>query len=143
VRTRLGLFPSWYAEPAADWPQPLELAGFPLPPSSAVLPPAFAEFVRREGNPIVFTPGTGVTDVKQFFEEGRQCCEAVGTPGVFSSRHLSIPSGGLGSRFMSFEFLDLALVLKHAALLVHHGGIGTTAPRLAGQCAADHPGQAL
>lgn len=126
VRARLGFFPSWYAEPAADWPQPFELAGFPLPPTTAVLPSEYTDFVRREGKPIVFTPGTGVPDVALFFEQARQCCEALDLPGVFLSRHLRAP-GGLGTRIRHFEFLDLELVLKHAALLVHHGGIGTTA----------------
>jgi rhamnosyltransferase subunit B len=126
VRARLGFFPSWYADPAADWPQPFELAGFPLPATTATLPSEFSDFVRREGNPIVFTPGTGVPDVALFFEQARQCCEALALPGVFLSRHFRAPSG-LGSRIRHFEFLDLELVLKHTALLVHHGGIGTTA----------------
>ena len=126
VRARLGFFPSWYAEPAADWPQPFELAGFPLPPTTAALPAEFTDLVRREGKPIVFTPGTGVPDVGLFFEQARQCCEALALPGVFLSRHFRAPEG-LGSRIRHFEFLDLELVLKHTALLVHHGGIGTTA----------------
>jgi rhamnosyltransferase subunit B len=127
VRARIGLFPSWYAEPASDWPQRFDLAGFPLPSSSASLPGEFTELVRREGSPIVFTPGTGVPDVELWFEQARQCCEALGMPGVFLSRHFRMPSGGLGSKIRHFEFLDLEAVLKHAALLVHHGGIGTTA----------------
>lgn len=126
VRARLGFFPSWYAEPAADWPQPFELAGFPLPATTAALPSEFTDFVRREGSPIVFTPGTGVPDVALFFEQARQCCEALELPGVFLSRHFRAPRC-LGSRIQHFEFLDLELLLKHSALLVHHGGIGTTA----------------
>lgn len=66
-------------------------------------------------------------DVQLFFAEARQCCEALGLPGVFLSRHFHPPSGGLGDRIRQFEFLDLQLVLQHAVLLVHHGGIGTTA----------------
>lgn len=126
VRARLGFFPSWYAEPAADWPQPFELAGFPLPATAAALPSEYTDFVRREGKPIVFTPGTGVPDVSLFFEQARQCCEALDLPGVFLSRHFRAPTD-LGTRIRHFEFLDLELVLKQAALLVHHGGIGTTA----------------
>jgi rhamnosyltransferase subunit B len=124
VRARLGFFPRWYAEPAADWPQPFELAGFPLPATVATLPKEFTDFVLREGNPIVFTPGTGVPDVELFFEQARQCCETLGLPGVFLGRHFRAVKR---SRIRHFEFLDLELVLKHAALLVHHGGIGTTA----------------
>ncbi len=123
---RLGFFPAWYAEPAADWPQPFELAGFPLPPTTGTLPGELIDFVRREGKPIVFTPGTGVPDVALFFQQARQCCEALGLPGVFLSRHYRAPAQ-LGNRLRHFEFLDLQLVLQQAALLVHHGGIGTTA----------------
>lgn len=130
VRLRLGLFPDWYAEPASDWPEPFELAGFPLPSSAATLPDEFLELVRREGQPIVFTPGTGVRDVALWFEQARECCQALDMPGVFLSRHFSAPSAGLGSKILHFPFLDLEAVLKHAALLVHHGGVGTTARAL-------------
>ncbi|MEO8185115.1 MAG: nucleotide disphospho-sugar-binding domain-containing protein [Deltaproteobacteria bacterium] len=131
VTTRVGFFPSWYAEPAPDWPSGCKLVGFPLSPTSASPPSGLAEFVRREGKPVVFTPGTGVVDVERFFEDARQCCEVLDMPGVFLSPHFRAPNTGVGSRMLHFDFLDLELVLRHAALLVHHGGIGTTARALA------------
>ncbi|MET0414303.1 MAG: nucleotide disphospho-sugar-binding domain-containing protein [Polyangiaceae bacterium] len=127
VRQHLGFFPDWYAEPAADWPRPFELVGFPLPASSSSPPARLTEFIAREGKPLVFTPGTGVPDVRQFFDEARHCCEALGMPGVFLSPHLRTPSERPGSRIIHFDFVELSLVLQHAAALVHHGGIGTTA----------------
>jgi rhamnosyltransferase subunit B len=130
VGARLGFFPRWYAEPAADWPERLELVGFPLARSSAPLPAELTAFIEREGAPLVFTPGTGVSDVRRFFEDARHCCEVLGWSGVFLSPHFRMPSGGLGPRILHRDFIELEPLLRRARLLVHHGGIGTTARAL-------------
>jgi rhamnosyltransferase subunit B len=127
ITQRLGFFPHWYAKPEADWPAELELVGFPLAKSAAVLPAELEAFIGREGRPLVFTPGTGVVDVQRFFEDARGCCEALGMPGVFLSPHLCSAGADFGRRIRHYAFLDLELILREAALLVHHGGIGTTA----------------
>jgi UDP:flavonoid glycosyltransferase YjiC (YdhE family) len=145
VRFRLGFFPDWFGMPQPDWPRELDLVGFPLPRASAELEPALAAFIEREGAPLVFTPGTGVVDVGQFFEEARRCCELLKRPGVFLSPHYQ--GGDTGSaRVYHAPFVDLELLLARSALLVHHGGIGTTAralqagvPQLIRAAAYDQP----
>lgn len=124
VRQWLGFFPAWFGLPQTDWPSPLELVGFPLPRSYARLPAELEAFIEREGPPLVFTPGTGVVDVDEFFADARRCCEQLGRPGVFlSPRYRCEPS----PRIFHAPFVDLHLLLERSALLVHHGGIGTTA----------------
>jgi rhamnosyltransferase subunit B len=130
ITQRLGFFPDWYARPEADWPANFELVGFPLAKSTALLPAELEAFIGREGRPLVFTPGTGVVNVQLFFEDARRCCEALGMPGVFLSPHVAASGADFGPRIRHYGFLDLELILKQAALLVHHGGIGTTARAL-------------
>jgi rhamnosyltransferase subunit B len=130
VLRRLGFFPDWFAPPPPDWPQDLDLVGFPLPKSTAPLPSGLASFIEREGKPLVFTPGTGVVDVEQFFADARRCCEQLNRPGVFLSPHYRCPPSGPGDRIYHADFVDLAPLLEQSALLVHHGGIGTTARAL-------------
>jgi UDP:flavonoid glycosyltransferase YjiC (YdhE family) len=130
VHRRIGFFPAWFAAPQPDWPGPLELVGFPLPPPSSSLDPALDAFLAREGRPLVFTPGTGVVDVARFFADARTCCERLQRPGVFLSPHYRSADAPPGSRIFHAPFVELAPLLQRSALLVHHGGIGTTARAL-------------
>jgi UDP:flavonoid glycosyltransferase YjiC (YdhE family) len=130
VTRRLGMFSAEFASPPADWPSNLELVGFPLPPSTTGLDPDVELFLNREGRPLVFTPGTGVVDVDQFFEDARRCCQSLGLPGVFLSKSYRPDASALGPRILHLPFVELEPLLARSALLVHHGGIGTTARAL-------------
>jgi rhamnosyltransferase subunit B len=128
IQLRLAFFPDWYASPAADWPE-LEQVGFPLPPSAAELPPAVTRLIATHGRPLVFTPGTGVSDVELFFAEAQRCCELLDRPAVFLSPRCA-SRGTDDARVVVLDYVDLSVLLPHAALLVHHGGMGTTARAL-------------
>jgi UDP:flavonoid glycosyltransferase YjiC (YdhE family) len=128
IQLRLAFFPDWYAPPAADWPE-LEQVGFPLPSSSAELPRAVTRLIAKHGPPVVFTPGTGVSDVETFFAEAQRCRVLLDRPAVFlSPRHAA--GGAPEDRVVSLDYVDLSVLLPQAALLVHHGGMGTTARAL-------------
>ena len=122
----LGLFPDWYATPASDWPA-IDLVGFPTQPAFEPLPARLTHFLDTHDRPLVFTPGTGVRDVERFFAEARRCCQLLDRPGVFLSPHYNPAGAELGDRVLHLEFVELGSLLPRAALLVHHGGIGTTA----------------
>src|SRR6185295_5101519 len=84
IQLRLAFFPDWYAPPAADWPELVQV-GFPLPASPAELPSAVTRLIARYGRPVVFTPGTGVAEVELFFAEARRCGKLLDRPAVFLS----------------------------------------------------------
>ena len=128
IQLRLAFFPDWFAPPAADWPE-LEHVGFPLPRSLAELPTAVARLIAQHGRPVVFTPGTGVSDVALFFEQARRCSALLERPAVFLSPRQAA-QGTPEERIVCLDYADLGMLLPHAALLVHHGGIGTTARAL-------------
>jgi UDP:flavonoid glycosyltransferase YjiC (YdhE family) len=130
VTRRLGMFSEHFAPPPADWPSNLELVGFPLPPSNRELCPRLQAFLNREGRPLVFTPGTGVVDVDEFFDAALLCCQRLDLPGVFLSPHYRPQASQLGMRILHLPFVELEPLLARSALLVHHGGIGTTARAL-------------
>lgn len=128
VSQHIGLFPEWYRARSKDWPANLLLTGFPLfeakNPTSEVL----ELFLRNHSQPIVFTPGTGCTNVDGFFAAARICCRKLGVNGIFLSPHAKRNTSQ--PEIAVFDYLDLATVLPRASLLVHHGGIGTTARAL-------------
>lgn len=132
VRRQVALFPAWYARPAADWPADIALLGFALPAPNRPAPRALEDFIARQGPPLVFTPGTGVSQVAGFFRAAEACCRQLGRAGVFLSPHLAgwRGAGFSTDRIATFDYVDLATFLDRAALLVHHGGIGTTARAL-------------
>jgi len=65
----IGLFPSWFAAPAADWPPQVRLTGFPLydGPGPRTLLPDLERFLEQGEPPIVFTAGTGMRHAERFF----------------------------------------------------------------------------
>lgn len=131
IRRHLALFPDWFCPRPADWPEELVLAGFPVSPPSADLPRELEAFLSGRLAPLVFTPGTGVEDVQPFFREAEHCCRELRRPGIFLSRQLAAWDHAQGPDIATFPYLSLSALLPRAALLTHHGGIGTTAQALA------------
>jgi len=128
---RIGLFPEWYGAPAAARRGHLDLAGFPLPPPEGELPDYLCRWLERHGPPLVFTPGTGVGDVAEFFAAAEACCKELGRPGVLLSPRAEKRPFDMARTVVHFDYLDLGLLLPRSCLIVHHGGIGTTARALA------------
>jgi len=129
VVAEAAMFPEWYGMPASDWPA-LEFLGFPLPSSNEPMPARVLEFLARHPRPLVFTTGTGCCEPERFFEAAAQCCAQLGMPGIFLSRFLRADPQQLGDQIAHFEYVELEGLLRHAALIVHHGGLGTTARAL-------------
>jgi rhamnosyltransferase subunit B len=129
VVAEAALFPDWYAPPAGDWPE-MECMGFPLPASTEPLPERLLGFLARFPRPLVFTPGTSVGQPQRFFDAAIECCAELGMPGIFLSPFLKPDRRKLGESIEHFEHIELDALLRHAALLVHHGGMGTTARAL-------------
>jgi rhamnosyltransferase subunit B len=122
------LAPKWFATPAEDWPQNLRCTGF-LFYDRAAEDAAIDAFVAEHGAPLVFTPGSGITNVAHFFEKAVQICNAANLPGILlSPQPFAAPT--TSPPILKVDFVDLAKVLPKAQLLVHHGGIGTTAQAL-------------
>jgi rhamnosyltransferase subunit B len=121
----VALFPDWYCPAPPDWPTNLDRVGFPLPVANAELPQSVSTLIEEHGPPLVFTPGTGAGDTDRFFENARRCCEALDAPGVLlgGSPTNPEPSGKL----VRLAQVELGTLLARSALLVHHGGMGTTA----------------
>lgn len=125
----LGLFPSWYASVQTDWPKPFtegDFVGGSLP-SQATLAPGLAQFLSHGSPPIVFTPGTGHQHAARYFHIALKTLLRLGRRGVFVTPHAAQLPDSLPSTVMWQSHVPFALLLPHAAAVVHHGGIGTTA----------------
>lgn len=116
--------PEWFCLPQPDWPSNCACVGFPL----RLTKDGDAEcalFLEAGPPPIVFTPGSGINDVKSFAQTAVLLARSVGHRAILLSPHIS---GELAQQdVLVRSFVDLAWLLPSCRAIVHHGGIGTTA----------------
>jgi rhamnosyltransferase subunit B len=127
------LFPEWFAPTQPDWPQPLYRAGFPLfdPKPDAVLSPELERFLKEQGaKPVVFTHGTGNTQARSYFEHASKAVQRLGQRAIFLTPHREQLPPDLPPSILWQDYVPLRRLLPQVSLLVHHGGIGTTAEAL-------------
>ena len=128
----IALFPDWFAPTQPDWPRPLVRCGFPLfdPDPDAVLPDELRRFLEGGGRPLVFTPGTGNRQARAYFEHAIEACRLLGERAVFLTPHRDQLPAELPRHVLWQDYVPLRALLPRVAVLVHHGGIGTTAEAL-------------
>ncbi len=122
------LCPEWFALPQPDWPEDVQLAGFPhYHPGAADA--EVQRFIAAHGAPVVCTPGTGINDAGPFFERAAEALQRLDLPGIFLGR--GVPEAFRNRpALLCSRYVDLAWLLPHARAVVHHGGIGSTAAAL-------------
>jgi rhamnosyltransferase subunit B len=128
----VGLFPDWFCPTPEDWPAQVTLTGFPLFHPNAgeqKLSTGLSQFLDAGPPPIVFTAGTETRKPRDFFEAALKAVQALGVRGVFLTR-LTDQLPQLPDTVWHESYTSLNLLLSRASVLVHHGGIGTTAQAL-------------
>jgi rhamnosyltransferase subunit B len=128
----LTLFPDWFAPTQPDWPQPLVRGDFPLfdPNTNATLSADLQAFLQAGPPPLVFTHGTGNTQAAAYFRHAVAAAARLGRRAVCLTPHREQVPADLPPTVLWQDYVPLRSLLPHAAALVHHGGIGTTAEAL-------------
>lgn len=128
----IALFPHWFAPTPPDWPRPLVRSGFPLfdPAPEAGLSSELLRFLGQGGRPLVFTPGTGNRQARSYFAHAVEAARLLGERAVFLTPHRDQLPDDLPRHVLWQEYVPLRALLPQVAVLVHHGGIGTTAEAL-------------
>jgi len=129
----IGMFPNWYANPQADWPAQLKLAGFPLDDvaPSAALDSGLVDFCSGGEPCVAFTFGTGMMHADKLFATGLEVCRQLGTRALFITRFASQLPTNLPASVRHVSFASFQQLFPLCRAVVHHGGIGTTAKALA------------
>ncbi len=129
----LGLFPDWYANPAADWPKQVRVTGFPMFDERGLSPldPTLGNFLNAGTPPIAFTPGSAMLFGNRFFKVAAAACKKLGRRGLLLTRHAGQIPHDLPAGVIHVPYAPFSQLLPRCAALVHHGGIGTTSQALA------------
>lgn len=125
----IGLFPAWYASPQPDWPPVTRLTGFPLftEDQEKALAPEVKDFLQAGEPPIIFMPGSLMQQADHYFRTAVEYCQAAGRRAILLSRFAQHIPAGLPKTVRHFEYIPFQQILPYAAVLAHHGGIGTCA----------------
>ncbi|MBC7499531.1 MAG: glycosyltransferase [Herminiimonas sp.] len=126
------LFPPWFAPSVPDWPRPLIVGDFQLFEASpqAGFTGELSAFLAASEKPIVFTPGTGNLHAADFFACALAAIDRLGCRAIFLTKEYAQIPKNLPESVLWQPYVPLSALLLHAAALVHHGGIGTTAEAL-------------
>lgn len=147
----LALFPSWFASVEQDHPDNTLQWDFPLEDMAQQhgLEPELDEFLTAGERPLLFTAGTGQYHAAGFFEIAARVVARLGCRAVFLTAKAGQVPGNLPSSIFVSAYAPFSLLLPRAAVMVHHGGIGTVAqcfaagiPQLVVHMSLDQPDNA-
>jgi UDP:flavonoid glycosyltransferase YjiC (YdhE family) len=148
----LALFSKELARPQEDWPAKTLQTGFVFydgGESQDDLSPGMKSFLREGEKPIVFTLGSSaVHDPRTFFDESVEAARILGRRAIFLTGENPAPAG-IASDAFAAPYAPFSKLFPEAAVVVHQGGVGTTAhsllagrPALIMPCGFDQPDNA-
>jgi UDP:flavonoid glycosyltransferase YjiC (YdhE family) len=130
------LFSSVLGEPQKDWPRDTRITGFVYYDGDAgvqELAPELKGFLEAGSAPIVFTLGSAaVLDAGNFYEESAKVAEELGERAVLLVGHEpgNHPKRKLPDSIFVADYAPYSKILPYASVVVHQGGVGTTAQTL-------------
>jgi rhamnosyltransferase subunit B len=125
----IAFFPEWFAAVQPDWPANTHAVGFPLWDGEGEPAPLeeAEEFLNAGAAPVIFTPGSAGSTMHRFFRESVEAARRLGLRAMLVTNYPEQIPANLPADIRVFGYLPFSQVLPRAALLVHHGGIGTLA----------------
>jgi len=129
----IALFPEWFCPRQADWPTQTRLTEFPLydRADTEKFPVEAREFVGTGDAPLVFTTCMGAGQGARFFDVAAEACLRLERRGLLVSPASIESARSVSDRIRFFTYLPYGTLLPRGAVLVHSGGIGTSAQAMA------------
>jgi UDP:flavonoid glycosyltransferase YjiC (YdhE family) len=130
----LALFSRVMCEMQPDWPPQTVITGFPFYDKKDETPiaPELLKFLDDGPPPIVFTLGSSAVFIADnFFHESISAVKRLGQRAVLligDTRNM--PKEPLPKEIVAFDYAPYGQVMPRASVIVHQGGVGTTAQAL-------------
>ncbi len=135
-RLTLALFSSVMGKPQPDWPPSVRTTGFAFYDGTGDeghLPPELASFLDAGPPPLVFTLGSAaVMHAGDFYEQSAQAAEMLRERAVLliGADNRNLPKRKLPDSICVARYAPYSQIFPRASVIVHQGGIGTTAQAL-------------
>jgi UDP:flavonoid glycosyltransferase YjiC (YdhE family) len=129
----LALFSQALGSKQKDWPENTRITGFcyyDADAGNAALPRHLEEFLAAGPTPVVFTLGSAaVLAAGGFYENSAQAAMRLGVRAVLliGSDERNRPHAALPETICVAEYAPYSALFKRVAMVVHQGGVGTTA----------------
>lgn len=126
-------FPSWFASPQDDWPPNTVMTGFWIydRPEDQRLTPELVKFLEAGDRPVIFTAGSAMAHARKHFETAVAAVKKTGMRAVLVSAYPEQIPADLPAGVFYAQYAPFSVLFKKASVVVHHGGIGTSAQGLA------------
>ncbi len=126
----LALFSGHFGPPQPDWPAPVRITGFPfldLPEES--LEPRLQQFLNEGDRPLVFALGSSAVKIAgEFYHRASRISERLQRRAVLvAGRFADELNRSLSPTQIAVPWTSYSQLFPRAAVVVHHGGVGTTA----------------
>jgi UDP:flavonoid glycosyltransferase YjiC (YdhE family) len=130
----LALFPEWFGPRQPDWPAQTVATRFPLndEAGSRPLSPELERFFSAGEPPVLLTPGSANLHARKFLVQGAEACWKLGRRALIVTPFKENLPATLPAGCAHFDFAPFGPAFRRCALVMHHGGIGTSAQALAG-----------
>jgi rhamnosyltransferase subunit B len=129
----VALFSRELQPPQPDWPAHTVQTGFMFydeAAASARLPDDVQRFLHAGAPPIVFTLGSAAVHLaRDFYVQAARAAALLGRRALLLLGK-NPPPPNLPSTILDWDYLPYAQIFRHAAAIVHQGGVGTTGQAL-------------
>ncbi|HKS26468.1 MAG TPA: glycosyltransferase [Pyrinomonadaceae bacterium] len=133
----LAMFSKVLAEPRPDWPANTHVTGFcfydklEANEEAGKLQPELEAFLQKGEPPILFTLGSSaVWDAQSFYQESVKAAVSLGERAVLLIGPEENRPQNLPESCAAFEYAPYGEIMPRVKLVVHQGGVGTTAQAL-------------
>ena len=122
-------FPNWYTRAQTDWPENHEFTGFPVFFSSPdkSLSKQTLSFLKGGEPPIVVTAGSANAHSNQFFKTAIDTINGLQKRAILVNKFACLDNLKLSDNLLVSPYEPFDLLFPKARVVVHHGGVGTTA----------------
>jgi UDP:flavonoid glycosyltransferase YjiC (YdhE family) len=128
----LGTFPDWFA-PVPDMGPTFHHVGFvPYDDAKArPTPPELLRFIHGGEPPVIFSFGSAMRKGRPYFDAAVDACKRLNIRGVLLAKGGEQIPPSLPDNVFHCDYAPFSEVFPLASIVVHHGGIGTSAQALA------------